>query len=62
MRDINFDDWLKVMNFWLDYGRSKGWDIYNEKRFSEGDGFMVLNGFHKSDMFDFTAWFSEKEE
>lgn len=62
MSDINFEDWIKIMNFWLQYGRAKGWDVYNAKRYNERDGFIVLDGFYKSDLFDYTVFFDENEE
>lgn len=62
MGDINFDDWIKIMNFWLQYGRDKGWEVYNTKRLNDGDGFIVLDGFYKSDLFDYTVFFDEDEE
>ena len=49
------------MKFWLQYGRDKGWKVYNTKRFNDGDGFIVLDGFYKSDLFDYTVFFDENE-
>ncbi|WP_195515472.1 hypothetical protein [Paraclostridium bifermentans] len=58
---IEFDDWLKIMNYWITTGQENGYYIYNLDKWDNEDIYSVITSLNKSDLFAEAVWWSEKD-
>ena len=58
---MEFKQWLDMMNLMLDVGKENGYVIYNFEEWDNGYGrYKTIDSFNKSDIFEDTAWYSQK--
>lgn len=56
--NIDFEDWLMMMNTMLELGKEKGYVLYDMKAWDYDEEYKTIDRFVKSDVFEDAGWYS----